>query len=89
MPGAVTGVDLGAAGTAVLEAQERGERPAHDAVVPASLEVGDHGDTAGVVLELRDVKVRRALFSQGGPPVVSVHPDNSHRDDVMGTKYAE
>ena len=75
----------------MLEAQERGERPAHDAVVAAAFEVGDHGDTAGVVLELRDVKVGKAahVFSQGGPPVVSVHPDNSHRDDVMGTKYAE
>ena len=56
---AVTRVDLGAAGAAVFEAQERGERPAHDAVVAAALEVGHHGDAAGVVLELRDVQVCR------------------------------
>ena len=88
---AVAGVDLGSAGAAVLQPQQRRERPPDDGVVAATLEVGHHRDATGVVLELRDVEVLvggglpdvGTVFSQGGPPVVSVHPDNQHRDDVM------
>ncbi len=59
MPAPSPVFDLAAAGTAMLHSEQRGEGLADDAVIAATGEVGDQGDAARVVLELRGVEPRR------------------------------
>ena len=83
---AVTGVGLGAARPAVFQTQQGGDRLADDVVGATTLEIGHHGDAAGVVLEVRGVEPLRGtcwVDAQQCLLVVSVHPDSWHRDDVL------
>jgi hypothetical protein len=58
-PGAVTGVDLGAGGAAVVEVAQGGERLGHDVVAGLTGQGRHHGDTAGVLLVARVVETLR------------------------------
>ena len=57
--GAVTGVDLGARGAAVVEVAERVEGVGDDRTAGPALDVADERDPAGVVLEARVVEPER------------------------------
>ena len=61
--GAVAGVDLAAAGAAVVEVLQDLDGLLEDLVRLASLDVDDEADAAGVVLELRVVE---SLLGRGG-----------------------
>ena len=73
MPGAVTGVDLGAGGTAVVEVAQRGEGLGDDVVAGLAGQRGDERDAAGVVLVARVVEPlgRRERVQSGILLVVS------------------
>ena len=62
----VSGLGVGARGSAMLEALERGERTFDHLVLGAGAEACDEGDAAGVVLALRVVKALR-LHSRSLP----------------------
>ena len=64
--GAVAGVLLAAAGSAVLEVQQHLDRLVHDRVRPAAVRVHHEADPARVVLEARVVEPLRAGASEGG-----------------------
>ena len=55
-PGAVTGVDLGAGGAAVVEVAQRGERLVDDGAAGDAGQGRHEGDATGVVLEARVVE---------------------------------
>ena len=63
--GAVPGVDLAAAGAAVQQVLEHGERLAHDGVRLSALDVDDEADAAGVVLVGGIVEALRRRQSPG------------------------
>ncbi len=53
---AVAAGGLGTGGTAVLQVRERGQRVGDDAVGATAADVGDHGDTAGILFRSRVVQ---------------------------------
>ena len=76
-PGAVAGIDLAAAGTAVIEVAQHLYGLLQDAVRFAPLDIHDKADPAGVVLVDRVVE---ALFrGQAEPATVLVAVHGCHR----------
>jgi hypothetical protein len=87
--GAVAGVDLAAAGAAMVEVLQDLDALLDDGVRFLALDVHDEADAAGVMLELRVIEAllcRRPESNRGHFPVLQTQTRGAHRPHAMGSR---
>ena len=87
--GAVAGVDLAAAGAAMIEVLEDLDALLDDGVRFAALDVHDEADAAGVMLELRVIEAllrRRAQSNRGHFLILQTQTRGAQLPRAMGSR---